>query len=122
MGRTPCAGTRPIGPRPFARALFASAFQAVRVPASSPLVEVRRSGTDGHEPEVHVHAVSTHDVAQEPPEVVHAVGRGFRQQSHADAFGKQPLRRGRRLPAVALGAEEDLGRVDLDEPYASARS
>ena len=76
-------------------------LEASRVASAAALVEVRRSNPERHEPDVDVHAVrySRRSAGAARSEVVHAVGRGFRQQSHADAFGKQPLRRGRGLPA-----------------------
>lgn len=71
---------RPSAPR--------ESFEAVRVPASAPLVEVRCRSTHCNESDVDVHAVAgPHHVAEQPPEVVNAIGRGLSEQPHERTLG-----------------------------------
>jgi hypothetical protein len=92
-----------------------------RIPASATLEEVRSCGPDCDESEVDVDAVARpDDIPEQPSEVVDAVSRRLGRQSNPSTEREQPLRRGRRLPAVALRPEVDLGRVDLDKPNALA--
>jgi hypothetical protein len=84
-------------------------------------VEVGRGRTDGNEADIHVDAVANaDDVAQQPPVVVDPVGCRLGEEPHPCAARQQRLRPQRRRPAVTLAAEEDLGRVDLDEADALA--
>jgi hypothetical protein len=91
-------------------------FETVRVPASPPVVEVGRRGSDRHEADVDVDSVArANDVAKEPAILVDAVSRGLGRQPDPSGVRHEPFRRGRRLMPEALGLEVHLGRVDLDE-------
>lgn len=68
------------------------------------------------EPEVHIDAIFDSDhIAQQSSKPVHSIGRRLSEQPHSRPHREEALRDCGRLPAVALGAEVDLGRVDLDE-------
>jgi hypothetical protein len=69
-----------------------------------------------HQLDVQAQAVAhAHHIPKQATVVVDAVGRRLRQQGHAGTRLEQRLRRRRRLRAVALNSEVDLGRVDLYE-------
>jgi hypothetical protein len=89
-----------------------------RVSPSLTPIEVWRGRTNGDEADVHIHGpIDADDVAQQTPVPIDAVGRGLREKTDAGTGGKQPFRVLRRGTPVALGAEEDLGGVDLHEPH-----
>jgi hypothetical protein len=94
-----------------------------RVPSTPPLVEVRGGAPSRTNCTLTFRpSFGADDVAKQPPVLIHAVGRWFREQAHASAGRQQALRHGRCLPGVALGAEVHLGSVDLDEPDSLAVS
>jgi hypothetical protein len=84
-------------------------------------VEVRSGRSDGNEADIHVDAVpNADDIAEQSPVLVDAVGCRLGEEPYTGAARKQRLRPQRRRPAVALPAEENLGRVDLDQTDALA--
>jgi hypothetical protein len=87
------------------------------VAAPAPGEEARRRGPDGDEANVDVEAVARADhVAEQATVAVDRVGRRLAREPDERPRRQQPLPQRRGLPAVALGAEVDLGRVDLNEP------
>jgi hypothetical protein len=91
-------------------------LQESRVPPPNAVVEVRRSGPDLDEPQVHVQAVAGPDhVAEEPTIAVDEVGRRLGHEAHERTGRQQAPGRRRRFRPVALRTEELLRRVDLDQ-------
>jgi hypothetical protein len=97
--------------------LESEARESGGVAAPAPAVEVRRCGADSDEADVDVEAVADAGyVAEQATVTIDGVGRGFAGESDESPRREQALRDCRRLLAVALRREIDLGRVDLDEP------